>query len=81
MVDIRHRERTMVALHRSDMVQATCRQCKVSVEMSVNKQDIVDWTAGRYIQDAMPYLSVDERELLISGTCGNCFDKMFGGGE
>ena len=71
----------MVALHRNDMVQATCRQCEVSVELFVNRQDMVDWTGGKYIQDAMPYLSVSEREILISGTCGDCFDKMFGGGE
>ena len=71
----------MVALHRNDMVQATCRQCKESSELAVNKQDIVDWSAGKYIQDAMPYLSADERELLISGICGNCFDKMFGSEE
>ena len=64
-----------------DMIQATCRQCKESVEMSVNRQDMVDWQGGKHIQHAMPYLSADQRELLISGTCGTCFDKMFGGGE
>ena len=71
----------MVALDRSDMIQATCRQCTVSVEMPVNRRDVVDWKGGKYIQDAMPYLSADQRELLISGTCGTCFDKMFGGSE
>ena len=72
----------MVALqHRSDMIQATCLHCKKSFELAVNKQDVVDWKGGKYIQDAMPYLSADQRELLISGTCGTCFDKMFGGGE
>lgn len=71
----------MVALHRSDMIQATCIHCKKSSELAVNKQDVVDWQGGKYIQDAMPYLSVDQRELLISGTCGTCFDKMFEGFE
>ena len=68
----------MITIHRSDMIQATCRHCKESSELAVNRQDIEDWTAGKYIQDAMPYLSDDERELLISGTCGKCFDTMFG---
>ena len=68
----------MVAISRKDMIQATCQHCKESSELAVNKQDIVDWTGGKYIQDAMPYLSADDRELLISGTCGSCFDKMFG---
>ena len=71
----------MVALNRNDMIQATCRQCKVSVELFVNITDMADWKLGKYIQDAMPYLSADERELLISGTCGACFDKMFGDPE
>jgi hypothetical protein len=35
------------------------------------------WQSGDYIQDALPMLSADERELLISGICGHCFDTMF----
>jgi hypothetical protein len=30
-----------------------------------------------YAQDAFPHLTADERELLISGTCGSCFNAMF----
>jgi hypothetical protein len=30
------------------------------------------------IQDHFPHLTDDERELIISGTCGSCFDDMFG---
>jgi hypothetical protein len=75
-------EKTMVALtNRNDCISGTCRSCSKSVSIMVNGQDVVDWKSGTYIQDAMPYLSVDEREILISGTCGTCFDKMFGGGE
>ena len=33
---------------------------------------------GELIQNAMPYLSPDEREILISGICGRCFDEMYG---
>jgi hypothetical protein len=43
----------------------------------VKKTDLQAWKNGEYIQNAMPYLNVDERELLISGTCGPCFDNMF----
>ena len=43
-----------------------------------NREDMVDWLSGKgFIQDSLPYLTMDERELLISRTCGNCFDKMF----
>ena len=57
----------------------TCRKCKDQVEIKVNIDDVTAWENGKLIQDAMPYLSADEREVLISGTCGPCFDKLFGG--
>ena len=58
---------------------ATCNRCKDQVEMKVVQVDYEAWENGKLIQDAMPYLSADEREVLISGICGPCFDKMFGG--
>lgn len=60
---------------------ATCNRCKDQVEMKVVQGDYEAWENGKLIQDAMPYLSADEREVLISGTCGPCFDKLFGGEE
>ena len=60
---------------------ATCNTCKDQVEMAVNVDDYTSWENGELIQTAMPYLSADEREVLISGVCGPCFDNMFGGGE
>ena len=60
---------------------ATCNRCKDQVEMAVNVDDYTSWENGSLIQDAMPYLSAGEREVLISGTCGKCFDKMFGSEE
>ena len=60
---------------------ATCNKCKNQVEMAVNVDDYTSWENGALIQDTMPYLSADEREVLISGVCGTCFDKMFGSEE
>lgn len=37
------------------------------------------WERGAYIQDAFPRLSPEDREILISGTCPKCWDKIFGG--
>jgi hypothetical protein len=42
-----------------------------------NEMDVAHWEGGALIQDALGYLTADERELLISGTCGACFDNMF----
>ena len=57
---------------------ATCRACRDNQQIHVFPDDVADWQNGKLIQDAMPYLSADERELIISGTCGKCFDEMFG---
>jgi len=59
----------------------TCNRCKNQVEMKVYVEDVTAWENGELIQNAMPYLSADEREVLISGVCGTCFDKMFGSEE
>lgn len=57
---------------------ATCNRCKDQVEMKVVQEDYEAWENGEFlIQDAFPYLSADEREVLISGMCGPCFDKLF----
>ena len=54
-----------------------CDKCKEPQWFSCIKKDLDAWCEGKFIQDAMPYLSAAERELLISGTCGSCFAIMF----
>tara|TARA_Y100000296_G_scaffold73682_1_gene91423 strand:- start:308 stop:457 length:150 start_codon:yes stop_codon:yes gene_type:complete len=49
--------------------------------MQVQAEDYEAWENGELIQNAMPYLSADEREVLISGMCGPCFDNLFGDEE
>ncbi len=73
----------MINNERPNKLWATCNVCKNQTEMMVRFEDYAAWERGRgnpsgpLIQDAMPYLTADEREVLISGTCGECFDKMF----
>jgi hypothetical protein len=38
---------------------------------------VTRWLDGEHIQDVMPELSASERELLISGMHGECWDVMF----
>jgi hypothetical protein len=55
-----------------------CRAgCKREFEVLVTEQQLSKWRGGMLIQKAMPNLSPDQRELLISGTCGECWEKMF----
>jgi hypothetical protein len=35
-----------------------------------------DWRAGANIQSALPMLSADDREMLITGTHKECWNKM-----
>ena len=56
----------------------TCPFCGEEHLISVNTEDYWAWEDGELVQNAFPYLSADEREMLISGICPTCWDKMFG---
>ena len=59
-----------------------CVQCGITYQIIADKDDIVRWQSGSgYIQDILGYLSAAERELLISGTCDNCWKNMFGSND
>jgi hypothetical protein len=68
------------------IIEIKCKTCKKLYTVVVEQADYDTWqsdgrTGGpkRHIQNALPYLSADDRELLISQTCGPCFDALFGG--
>ena len=51
-----------------------CPFCKHAHEVPVNEADYWDWQDGELVQNAFPYLTSNERELLISGICPSCWD-------
>lgn len=56
-----------------------CIQCKCHQKVTVTADEWADYNfRGMMIQDAFARLSAGDREWLISGICGTCFDKMFG---
>ena len=59
----------------------TCWKCKQVHHIVCSSDGYDKWQEGMLIQDALPELSSGEREMLISGTCDPCFDKMFGDTE
>jgi hypothetical protein len=68
----------MVCAVRDLPVDIECHICRRWHNILVNRYDLFDWTSGSMsIQQAMDYLSPNERELLLSQTCGDCFDEMF----
>jgi hypothetical protein len=75
-------ERVDVCYNRHEVcVVTTCPFCGKSYGIEVNEIDYLDWEDGKMAQDAFPYLSADEREMLISGICPTCWDKYFGSDE
>lgn len=60
-------------------VDAQCIFCQKETSVEFRLADYLDWQSGELIQNAMPYLSAAERELLISKICGDCFDDIFKG--
>lgn len=55
-----------------------CPFCGKAHEIEVNEMDYLDWEDGTLAQEAFPYLDADEREMLISGICSDCWNGMFG---
>jgi hypothetical protein len=62
-----------------EVFDATCKHCGITYQILAGRDDLDSWMNGEgYIQDVLAYLSPAERELLISGTCDNCWKSMFG---
>ena len=59
------------------MIEIACPFCGAVHMIEVNLVDYWDWKDGKLAQDAFPYLTPDEREMLISGICPECWDSMF----
>lgn len=59
-------------------VVTKCPMCGKVTLVDVRSADYDAWQHGKHVQDAFPYLPADEREMLITGICSECWDKMFG---
>jgi hypothetical protein len=51
--------------------------CNSQNFVQVVESDFNAWRNGELIQKALPYLDVNQRELLQTQICGTCFDAMF----
>lgn len=49
-----------------------------SREINVTDEQIEDWKNGTLIQNAMPNLSADDREFLLTGTTPEEWKSIFG---
>ena len=64
-------------LDMTSVVLAPCRLCPEVKQITVPVVGFLNWQAGKLIQDALPELDADERELLISGTCHECWTQLY----
>ena len=56
----------------------SCEHCNKTYALNINEKGWKEWESGDFIQDALSDLEAWERELLISGTCHECWKKFFG---
>lgn len=64
------------------LIITVCPFCGHAHEVAVNEDDYFSWKFdGALVQNAFPYLSADEREMLISGICPTCWENTFGSDE
>lgn len=54
-----------------------CSVCQETSKLLLPTEAWQAWEGGTYVQDAFPWLSADERELLITGTHSQCWDVLF----
>ena len=59
------------------LLNVICPMCNGSNEIEVSKKGLDKYHKGALIQVAFPELSNDQRELLLSGICNECWDKTF----
>lgn len=63
-------------------IETTCPVCGRTNHVELNDEEAIMHERWRnrelLIQDALPNKSYDEREMLITGICPECWKKLFG---
>lgn len=63
-------------------VGARCRLCGNIITVDLTEEQFNKFQMWEqrliHIQDAIPEVAPEIREVFISGTCSSCWDKMFG---
>jgi len=62
-------------------ISGPCYSCSKRQTVRITLNDLGRFRRGEYAQDCFPYLSAADREFLISGICGTCWDEMFANPE
>lgn len=63
--------------HRYFFTTVPCPGCQSQEELILQGSDVLRHRQGALMQEAFPYISADDRERLMSGYCGSCFDDLW----
>lgn len=76
----------IISIHTNELLDGTpavdvtvrCPVCgHPGLVEKVAAEGLQEWQAGQNIQHALPALNADQRELLLTGTHRECFDKAY----
>lgn len=59
------------------LVRTQCPRCKNQKMITVDSKGYLAWRKGELITRALPELSAEDRERLMTGYDGKCWDAMF----
>lgn len=54
-----------------------CHVCKETTRVELDAEKYRRWQSGEHIQNVWPEMPKEEREVMISGTHGECWDKLW----
>lgn len=54
-----------------------CIDCGETTRIQIPEREFQLYRGGKLMQDVFPTFDVGIRELMISGVCPKCWDKMF----
>lgn len=57
--------------------EVECRSCTTYQNLYLTREALTRWAGGELIQRIWPGVPIGERELMLSGRCGECFDHLW----
>lgn len=63
--------------HTVPLYLLSCRHCSHKEEVRIERVDFERYFSGVLLQNAFPYLSASQRELMKTQICGTCWKKFF----
>ena len=58
-------------------IDGPCVHCSAPQSVVVPAEQLIKFGQGEFAQNCFPSLPAEQREFLISGICGKCWDEMF----